>query len=66
MSEDNQENVVPEQKGSGSVERAIAGEFNFSIGDVLNESWEKTKGNKGTIWLAFLIFFVIYMITTYV
>ncbi len=28
----------------GSVETAIEGEYDFDIGTVLSEAWEKTKG----------------------
>lgn len=40
----------------GSLERGIAGDYTFAIGDVLREAWEKTQGAKGTIFLACLIY----------
>ncbi|MCP3940098.1 MAG: hypothetical protein GY710_01260 [Desulfobacteraceae bacterium] len=39
----------------GSVEKAIAGEYDFEIGAVLQEAWKLTKGMKGSIFLALLI-----------
>ena len=48
------------QVGYGSLERGINGQFDFSIRALIKESWERTSGNKGTIWLAILIFLVIY------
>jgi hypothetical protein len=51
------ENTVPFE-GKGSLENGIAGNYEFSIGDILSEAWEKTKGAKGTIWLALILYFV--------
>lgn len=45
--------------GTGSIESAIAGNYDFAIGEVLSEAWEKTNGSKGTIWLSFLFYFLI-------
>lgn len=42
-------------EGAGSLEGGIAGNYNFSISDVISEAWAKTtNGAKGTIWLALL------------
>ena len=42
-------------EGAGSLEGGIAGNYNFSISDVISEAWAKTtNGAKGTIWLAVL------------
>lgn len=43
----------------GSLERGIAGDYQFSIGDALNEAWSKTKGAKGTIHLALVLYLTI-------
>ncbi|VAW61965.1 PROBABLE PROLINE AND GLYCINE RICH TRANSMEMBRANE PROTEIN [hydrothermal vent metagenome] len=40
----------------GSIEKAISGNYEFSIGDVLSEAWEKTSGFKGTSLLALLFY----------
>lgn len=48
----------------GSLERGVAGDYNFVIGDVLREAWEKTKGAKGTIFLACLIYGAILIVVS--
>lgn len=40
----------------GSLEKGIAGDYTLSIGDICSEAWRRTKGNKGTIWLAVLFY----------
>ncbi|WP_066960360.1 hypothetical protein [Microbulbifer sp. Q7] len=42
----------------GSIPGALAGDYQVAIGDTLNEAWAKTKGNKGTVWLGVLLYFV--------
>lgn len=39
----------------GSLETGIAGQYDFSIGDVLKEAWEKTNGLKASFWGAALL-----------
>jgi uncharacterized membrane protein len=48
-------------EGSGSLEGGIAGNYSFSIGEVISEAWAKTDGAKGTIWLG-LLFYVLVMV----
>lgn len=43
----------------GSLERGIAGDYQFSIGATLGEAWARTRGAKGTIAIAGLIYFAI-------
>lgn len=43
----------------GSVEKAIAGDYEFEIGDVIKEAWEKTKGVKGSIIAGIALIYVI-------
>ncbi|MET0378609.1 MAG: hypothetical protein ABW049_06395 [Spongiibacteraceae bacterium] len=43
----------------GSLERGIAGDYQFSIGATLSEAWAKTKGAKTPILVACLIYFAI-------
>ena len=43
----------------GSIEKAISGDYEFSIGSVLSEAWEKTSGAKWTIQLAFFYYFLV-------
>lgn len=45
----------------GSIPGALAGDYQVAIGDTLSEAWAKTKGNKGTVWLGVLLYFVAYM-----
>lgn len=35
---------------AGSLEKAINGEYDFEIGDVMSEAWTLTNGFKGTFW----------------
>lgn len=44
---------------NGSLERGIAGDYEFSIGGILSESWEKTAGAKGTLNLAGFFYFLV-------
>jgi hypothetical protein len=46
--------------GTGSLENGIAGNYNFSIREIIKEAWAKTKGTKGTIWLALLLYMVVF------
>lgn len=43
----------------GSLERGVAGDYDFSIGAILHEAWERTSGAKRTILLASLIVVVL-------
>ncbi|GAB1259252.1 DUF975 family protein [Aurantivibrio plasticivorans] len=45
----------------GSVERAIAGEYEFSIGATLSEAWQRVSGRKMVMFLAFLVYFAAYV-----
>lgn len=42
--------------GKGSLENGIAGNYDFTIGDIIGTAWAKTQGNKGKIWLAILLY----------
>ena len=52
--------------GYGSLERGIAGDYPFSIRAILQESWDKTRGAKLTLNLAWLVYFVIYVVAALV
>lgn len=45
--------------GSGSVENAIAGNYDFAIGDLIKEAWNTIDGHKGTIWLGCILYAII-------
>jgi len=42
-----------------ALENTEMGDYDFSIGAVLGESWEKTKGLKGPFWAASAILFIV-------
>ncbi|MES2931982.1 MAG: hypothetical protein V4805_00620 [Pseudomonadota bacterium] len=46
-------------EGMGSLENGIAGNYKFSIQDIISEAWAKTNGSKGTVWMAVLLYMVI-------
>jgi len=46
----------------GSVEKAIHGEYSFSIGAVISEAWTKTKGSKWIFNLSFVFYFLVIII----
>ena len=43
----------------GSLERAVEGDYEFSITGVISEAWAKTNGCKWTMQLAFSIYFLL-------
>ncbi len=45
--------------GTGSVENAIAGNYDFAIGDLIHEAWNTIDGHKGTIWLGCILYAVV-------
>ncbi|QFU75803.1 hypothetical protein EY643_09120 [Halioglobus maricola] len=44
--------IIEEQADQGSLKAGLAGETEFRLGDVLKEAWERTDGNKRTVWFA--------------
>ena len=46
---------------AGSLERGIAGDYTFTIGEVLKEAWARSEGAKLTLNLAMLAYVVIYL-----
>jgi len=53
---------APATIDQGSLERAIAGDYQFSIGATLSEAWAKTKGAKWKIHLALLVYMLGYAV----
>jgi len=49
------EDQSPVSEGGGSLQGGMAGEYDFSIEEVIKESWVKTQGMKGTFWVAAII-----------
>jgi len=48
--------------GQGTLEGGINGDYDFTIGDIFSEGWERTKGAKGTFVLAWVLYMVVAMI----
>ncbi|WP_226648858.1 hypothetical protein [Microbulbifer variabilis] len=42
----------------GSIEKGIAGDYSFAIGDIISEAWKRTSGNKGTVLVGALLYMV--------
>lgn len=47
---------------SGSLEDALAGRYDFDIGQVMREAWELTRGMKASFWGAAIIVYVILVV----
>ncbi len=47
------------KEGQGSLQGGINGDYDFTIGDIFSEAWEKTRGAKGTFLLAWFFYSVI-------
>ncbi|WP_281646999.1 hypothetical protein [Parendozoicomonas sp. Alg238-R29] len=45
----------------GSVEKGLAGDYDFSVSEILSEAWGKTKGSKLTIHIGYAIAFAVYI-----
>ncbi|MFA0809767.1 hypothetical protein [Microbulbifer epialgicus] len=62
-----------ENSDFGSIEKGIAGDYSFSIGEAISEGWQLSKGKKRTVWLGMLLYmiaataisFIIALITGY-
>ncbi len=53
--------IKPPQPGAagGTLEDGIAGRYDFSIGEIIAESWQRISGMKGTFWLAAIVVYAI-------
>jgi predicted nucleic-acid-binding Zn-ribbon protein len=47
------------KEGQGSLEGGLNGDYDFTLSEIFSESWERTKGIKGTIWLSFVFYIVV-------
>lgn len=45
--------------GSGSIASGVAGNYDLPIGGIISEAWASTKGIKGTVWLAVVLYIVV-------
>jgi uncharacterized membrane protein len=50
---------TPHNSQVPSIEEALIRGYDFSIGDVLSEAWQRVKGTKGIIIGGFLVFYVV-------
>ncbi len=48
-----------QEGGYGSIEKALSGDYEFSIGSVLSEAWDKVGGCKWQFFLSFFLYFVV-------
>lgn len=46
-------------EGFGSLEIGVSGQYQFSIRAVIKEAWAKTRGAKGSVWVAFIVYLLI-------
>jgi hypothetical protein len=58
--------VAAPMGASGSLEDAVAGRYDFTIGEVMSEAWGLVKGFKAPFWgaaiIAYAVFFVLLMV----
>ena len=56
----------PAELGAGgSVEDAVAGRYDFAIGEVMDEAWGLVKGFKGVFWGAAFVIYVFFMVAAF-
>ncbi len=53
-----EKNIISKD-GQGSLEGGINGDYDFTIGEIFAEAWERTKGVKGTFLLAWFFYIVV-------
>lgn len=53
-----EKNIVSKE-GQGSLEGGINGDYDFTIGEIFGEAWQRTKGAKGTLLLAWLFYIIV-------
>ena len=40
----------------GSLEQGIAGDYQLEVREVIREAWQRSSGNKGTLWIAIIMY----------
>lgn len=58
---DPQKNTVVEPSQEGSLETAIAGEYDFTVGEILSEAWQRIDGYKMPYAIITSVYFLIYI-----
>ena len=53
--------VAPAMAG-GSLQDAVAGRYDFQIGEVMSEAWRLTKGFKASFWGAAVLIYLVALI----
>ncbi|MDP3813458.1 MAG: hypothetical protein Q8Q83_00075, partial [Pseudomonas sp.] len=49
-----------------SIEEALSRGYDFTIAELLNEAWQRTKGTKGIIIGGFLVFYAVLLAASFV
>ncbi len=49
-----------------SIEDALSRGYDFNIGDLISEAWQRTKGTKGIIIGGFIVFYVVLLAASFV
>lgn len=58
-----------DNRGDGqavTIEQALSRGYDFNIGDLISEAWQKTKGTKGIIIGGFIVFYVVLLVASFV
>ena len=50
----------------GSIENAMAGRYDFDVGDVMSEAWRLVKGFKGTFWAASIVIYLMALVMVFI
>lgn len=49
-----------------TIEQALSRGYDFNIGDLISEAWQRTKGTKGIIIGGFIVFYVVLLVASFV
>ena len=49
-----------------SIEEALSRGYDFNIGDLIGEAWQRTKGTKGIIIGGFIAFYAVLLVVSFV
>ncbi|WP_043308545.1 integral membrane protein [Pseudomonas sp. ML96] len=55
---------APSNSQVPTIEEALSRGYDFSIGDLIGEAWQRVKGTKGIIFGGFLVFYVVMLVAT--
>jgi hypothetical protein len=57
---------VPNDSQAPSIEQALSRGYDFAIGELLGEAWQRVKGTKGIIIGGFLVFYAVMFVVSFV